>query len=250
MQAGVENPLVLARWGAGGCASATSPSPRGSRADIAMGGGRAGGDGGPEGRSHAPAPCAEGGDGPVLTRCHRVPFTTEGPPGLTRRPPRDCGSHGNYTSAKLLFKKRARWCSLRARPRQQNHRCRLFAKPPSPEGPGARTDRGAPSGTWPGTFPAAGPSEAGDADPRGRGGRGTRTGQHGAGAGRGPRHTAARPLPFRRQRRSAGRPPKWLLDSCVTNQSGRLQWRGLEQAGDQCEGHPAPASRRSAPSRC
>lgn len=125
---------------------ATSPSPRGSRADIAMGGGRAGGDGGPEGRSHAPAPCADGGDGPVLTRCHRVPFTTEGPPGLTRRPPRDCGSHVNYTSAKLLFKKRARWCSLRARPRQQNHRCRLFAKPPSPEGPGARTDRGLPAG--------------------------------------------------------------------------------------------------------
>lgn len=39
---------------------------------------------------------------------------------------------------------------------------------------------------------------------------------------------------------SAGQPPEWLLDSCVTDQSGCLQLRGLEQAGVQCEGHPAP----------
>lgn len=193
-------------------------------------------------------------------RCHRSPFTTEGLPGLTRRPPRDCGSRGNYASVKLLFKKGARQCSLRKRQQQQNHPLRLSAKPPSPEGPGApsmghgagkgwgvggRTGRGLRAEPGSAHLLLQAPRRLGTQTPGGRGGRGTCTGQHGAGAGLGPKRTAAQPL-----RRSAGQPPKWLLDSCVTNQSGSLQLRGLEQAGVPCEDHPAPCFLRSAPSRC
>lgn len=48
-------------------------------------------------------------------------------------------------------------------------------------------------------------------------------------------------MAFRAHTANQVKPPKWLLDSCVTNQSGRLQTAGLEQ-GPQQPGLGAPAS--------